>query len=56
MYGDVSPAVVAVQVNALPEVAAGQLTLLVSALPATPAVVVPVAVTALLSLAVLLIE
>ena len=57
MYGDVPPAVVAVQVKALPEVCpVPQLTELVTGWPPTAAVADPVAVTALALLAVLLIE
>ena len=58
VYGAVSPAAVALQVNAFPFVSplVGQVTVLVSVLPATVADVEPLCVTALPSLAVLLIE
>ncbi len=57
MYGEVPPAVVAVQVKALPEVwPVPQLTEFVTGWPPTAAVADPVAVTAFALLAVLLIE
>src|SRR5881628_1250316 len=58
VYGAVSPAATALQVNAFPFVRplVGQVTLLLSALPPTFAVTEPVAVTVLESRAVLLIE
>jgi len=57
VYGEVPPAVVAVHVNALPEVCpVPQLTELVNGWPPTLAVAEPVVVTALALLAALLIE
>jgi len=56
VYGDVPPVVVAVQVNGTPAVPAAQLTELVSGCPPTVTEVEPLCVTALLSLAALLIE
>jgi len=56
VYGDVPPVVVAVHVNGTPAVPAAQLTPLVSGCPPTLTEVEPLCVTALLSLAVLLIE
>ncbi len=56
MYGDVPPVVVAVHVKGTPAVPAAQLTLLVNGCPPTLTEAEPLCVTALPSLAVLLIE
>ena len=56
VYGDVPPVVVAVHVKGTPAVPAAQLTLLVSGCPPTLTEVEPLCVTALVSLAALLIE